>query len=58
MNRMRANIATWRRSHPKEAPWPSPHAAEARQSNGMVCPACLKFGRQQCREHRDRPEAT
>jgi hypothetical protein len=52
MNRMQANIATWRRSHPKQAPLPHPRAAEARQPNGMVCPACLRFGREDCLAHR------
>lgn len=49
---MRANIATWRRSHPKPAPLPSPHGEEACQPNGMVCPACLRWGREGCKQHR------
>jgi hypothetical protein len=54
---MRAAIANARRrTGGRHRPdLPHPHAAEARHG-GLVCPACLKFGRQECRQHRDRPK--
>lgn len=53
----RANIATWRRSHPKPSQLPNPHAQEARTENGSVCPVCLRFGRDECSTHGPHPEA-
>ena len=57
VNRMAANIATSRRSHPKPAPLPSPFAEEASQPDGRVCPVCLRFGRKDCKTHRKEASA-
>jgi len=57
MSRMRMNIATWRRSHPKPAPLPPPSQNVTREG-GFVCPVCLKSGRENCARHRETLGAT
>lgn len=53
MSRMRLNIATARRNWIASPRLPHPNADEARTDDGRVCPTCLRYGRAECREHRE-----
>lgn len=46
------NIATARRGWIAPPKLPHPHATEARDVSGRVCPVCLRWGRDRCSEHR------
>lgn len=52
-NRMRANIATSRRNARPQWKLPAPEVHLTRDEGGFLCPACARFGRQNCRQHRD-----
>lgn len=51
-NRMRANIATARRNARPQSKLPAPEVDLTRDEAGFLCPACARFGRQNCRQHR------